>query len=153
MKYMRDINTASAKKRFGFAEAKQIGDTLGIPWAKFDVEQFAMGLNVELEHGQRDPATDVTHDQPIVTGKIALAHLNEIPDYYTQLAEMEQKAERVEKTARRGDLRKMHSSERNTIGIALSAVIFALMFVLKVWQSSRPSTSTTVGSRHGSPLR
>lgn len=56
-----------------------------------------MGLNVELEHGRRDPVTDVTHDEPLVTGKIALAHLNEISDYYTRLAVMENEAERVKR--------------------------------------------------------
>jgi len=53
-----------------------------------------MGLEVELEHGRRDPKTDVTHDDPITTGRIALAHLNELPDYYTRLAKMEAEAER-----------------------------------------------------------
>ena len=52
-----------------------------------------MGLDVELEHGRHDPATDVTGDDPVTTGKIALAHLNEFPDYYTRLARMEADAE------------------------------------------------------------
>ncbi len=102
--HVQDTKAVSEKKQFGFTEAKQIGDALGIPWDKFDVEQFRMGLNVELEHGRRDPATDVTHDEPMVTGKIALAHLNEIPDYYTRLAVMENEAERVKGTQRRGGL-------------------------------------------------
>lgn len=84
---------ASEKKQFGSTEAKQIGDALGIRWDKFDVEQFTMGLNVEREHGRRDPETDVTHDEPMVTGKIALAHLHEIPDYYSRLAVMEHEGE------------------------------------------------------------
>ena len=87
--------TVSDKKHFGFTEAKQIGNALGIRWDKFDVEQFTMGLNVELEHGRRNPETDVTHDEPIATGKIALAHLNEFPDYYTRLAVMENEAQQV----------------------------------------------------------
>ena len=58
----------------------------------FDLEQFRMGMEVELEHGRRDPETDVTHDDPVLTGKIALAHLREMPDYYTRLAEMEAEA-------------------------------------------------------------
>jgi hypothetical protein len=153
MEYGQDTKTMSEKRQFSFAEARQIGDTLGIPWATFGVEQFRMGLNVELEHGRRDPATDVTHDEPMVTGKIALAHLNEIPDYYTQLAVMEQEAERVKKTSRGDGLWKVHSTGKNTSGKVLSVVIFAAMFVLEVWQASRPSTSTTVGLRHGSPLR
>jgi hypothetical protein len=100
--YVQDKKTVSEKKQFSLKEAKQIGDTLGIPWDKFGVEQFRMGLNIELEHGRRDPATDVTHDEPLLTGKIALAHLNEIPDYYTQLAVMENEAERVKGTSQRG---------------------------------------------------
>jgi len=69
--------------------AKEIGERLGIDWSKFDVEQCRMGMDVELEHGTRDPNTNVTNDGPLVTGKIALAHLNELPDYYTRLAKME----------------------------------------------------------------
>ena len=74
-------------------EAKQIGEALGIDWSKFDVEQYRMGLDVELEHGLIDPNTNVTNDDYMVTGKIALAHLNEFPDYYTRLEKMEREAE------------------------------------------------------------
>jgi len=83
----------TTSKRFTTKDAERIGAALGIDWSEFDVEQFRMGLDVELEHGAVDPATDVTHDDPIMTGKIALAHLNEFPDYYTRLAEMEAEAE------------------------------------------------------------
>jgi hypothetical protein len=77
-------------------DAREIGESIGIDWAAspFDVQQFRAGLHVELEHGRRDPETDVTDDDPIVTGKIARAHLNEFPDYYTRLATMEAEAER-----------------------------------------------------------
>lgn len=80
---------------FSIQEARQIGETLGIDWTSspFDVEQFLAGLEVELEHGRHDPQTDVTHDDPITTGKIALAHLKEFPDYYMRLAKMEREAE------------------------------------------------------------
>ena len=81
------------KKSFTADEAKQIGDQLGIDWTKFDVEQFRMGMDVELEHGLVDPNTNVTNDNPLMTGKIALAHLNEFPDYYTRLKKMEQEGE------------------------------------------------------------
>ena len=80
-------------KRFSFDKAKQIGDTLGIDWIKFGVEQFRMGLEVELEHGARDPETNVTNDDPLLTGKIAFAHLKEFPDYYTRLQKMETEAD------------------------------------------------------------
>ncbi len=82
-------------ERFSVEDARKIGESIGIDWStsEFDVEQFRVGLHVELEHGTHDPITDVTHDDPIVTGKIALAHLNEFPDYYVRLEKMEQEAE------------------------------------------------------------
>jgi hypothetical protein len=83
-----------AKKHFTKEEAKKIGDKLGISWKKWDVEQFRMGLDVELEHGRVSPKTNVTNDNPIMTGKIALAHLNEFPDYYTRLAKLEKSADK-----------------------------------------------------------
>jgi hypothetical protein len=79
-------------KHFTIEEAKRIGEALGVEWSKFDVEQFRMGLDVELEHGIRDLQTNVTHDNEMITGKIALAHLNEYPDYYTRLDKMEKEA-------------------------------------------------------------
>jgi len=81
------------QKRFNLAEAKHIGDALGIDWHAFSVEQFQMGLEVELEHGARDPQTNITDDDALITGKIALAHLKELPDYYTRLAAMEKEAD------------------------------------------------------------
>ena len=81
------------KECFTTGEAKDIGEKMGIDWSKFDIEQFRMGLNVELEHGLIDPNTNVTNDDPIMTGKITLAHLNEFPDYYTRLYKMEEEAE------------------------------------------------------------
>lgn len=80
-------------RRFSIDEAQSIGDRLGIDWSAVDIEQFRMGLEVELEHGRRDPDTNVTHDDPVITAKIALAHLREIPDYYTRLSQMEKEAE------------------------------------------------------------
>ncbi len=81
------------KKTFTIEEAKQIGEQLGLDWFAFDIEQFRLGLDVELEHGISDPETNITNDDPLTTGKIALAHLNEIPDYYTRLNIMEIAAE------------------------------------------------------------
>jgi len=81
------------KKQFTAQEAKAVGDELGIKWDKFDVDQFRRGMDVELEHGTRDLGTNVTIDDPIMTGKIALAHLNEFSDYYDRLEEMEEEAE------------------------------------------------------------
>jgi hypothetical protein len=82
---------------FTAEEARRVGEEIGIDWASapFDVEQFRMGMDVELEHGLHDGATNVSDDDPIVTGKIALAHLNEFPDYYTRLEQMEEEAKRA----------------------------------------------------------
>lgn len=82
-----------SQPHFTAEEAKETGERLGIDWSKWDVEQFRMGMDVELEHGKRDPQTNVTNDGPLITGKIALAHLNEFPDYYTRLEKMEQEAD------------------------------------------------------------
>jgi hypothetical protein len=83
-------------RQFTEEEARLIGQRIGVDWSAGDVdlEQFRMGLAVELEHGTQDPATNVTNDDETITGKIALAHLREIPDYYTRLAAMESEAER-----------------------------------------------------------
>lgn len=80
------------KKHFTAQEAKKVGESLGIDWSKFDVEQYRRGLDVELEHGTVNKVTNVTNDDKIATGKIALAHLNEFPDYYTRLDKMEKEA-------------------------------------------------------------
>ena len=82
-----------AKREFTTEEARQIGDRIGVNWDVFDLEQFRMGLAVELEHGLHDGQTNVTDDDELITGKIALAHLKEIRDYYSRLAVMERDAE------------------------------------------------------------
>jgi Protein of unknown function (DUF5661) len=86
----------SGRKSFTPEEARRIGEQIGIDWATapFDVDQFRRGMDVELEHGLHDDATNVTDDDPLVTGKIALAHLNEFPDYYSRLERMEEEAKR-----------------------------------------------------------
>jgi hypothetical protein len=85
-----------ARTTFTIEEARRIGEEIGIDWSRapFDVEQFRAGLDVELEHGTHDPKTNVTNDDPTVTGKIAWAHLNEFADYYTRLEAMEEQAKR-----------------------------------------------------------
>lgn len=82
----------SSKKVFTAEQAKEIGEKLGIKWDKFDLEQYRRGMDVELEHGTENSLTNVTNDDPLTTGKIALAHLNEFPDYYTRLDKMEEEA-------------------------------------------------------------
>jgi hypothetical protein len=80
-------------KKFTLEEAKDLGIKLGIEFKNFDAEQFMDGINVELEHGARDPETNVTNNDPLLTGKIALAHLKEFPDYYSRLKKMEKEAD------------------------------------------------------------
>ena len=82
----------SPKRQITAEEARSTGMRLGLDWAKIDLEQFRRGLEVELEHGARDPETDVTNDDLILTGKIAWAHLKEIRDYYTRLDRLEAEA-------------------------------------------------------------
>ena len=81
------------KRQISLEEARQIGTTLGVDWKKFDLEQFRRGLEVELEHGSRDPETNVTNDDLNLTGKIAWAHLKEFGDYYTRLDKLEAEAD------------------------------------------------------------
>jgi hypothetical protein len=83
----------SPSAHFTAEDAKKVGATLGVDWKRIDVEQFRMGINVELEHGARDPETNVTNDDVLLTGKIAWAHLKEFPDYYDRLKQMEEEAE------------------------------------------------------------
>ena len=82
-----------SREKFTNEEAKEIGDQLGIKWDKWDVDQFRRGMDVELEHGTVDENTNVSDDNPLITGKIALAHLNEIQDYYDRLEKMEEEGE------------------------------------------------------------
>ena len=58
--------------------AKAAGE-LGINWnnEKFTLDDLTKGMLVEYEHGTEYPQTNVTNDDPIVTAKIALAHLYE----------------------------------------------------------------------------
>lgn len=82
-----------SKRHISTDEAKRVGDSLRIAWDAVDLEQFRRGLEVELEHGSRDPETNVTNDDHLLTGKIAWAHLKEFPDYYTRLDKMEAEAD------------------------------------------------------------
>ena len=85
----------TSHSRFTLDEARAAGERIGIDWgtSAFDLEQFRKGMDIELEHGTRDPETNVTGDDVTLTAKIARAHLNEFPDYYTRLARMEAEAE------------------------------------------------------------
>jgi hypothetical protein len=80
------------QRRLTVYKAEQVGFALGLEWTKVDLEQFRRGLEVELEHGSRDPETNVTNDNLTLTGKIAWAHLKEFPDYYSRLDRLEAEA-------------------------------------------------------------
>ena len=80
-------------RRISAEEARNVGSTLKVDWSKVDPEQFRRGLEVELEHGARDPETNVTNDDLTLTGKIAWAHLKEFADYYTRLDKLEEEAD------------------------------------------------------------
>lgn len=84
------------RKRFTTEQTQAVAGEIGLDFEEvaFDLEQFRRGMEVELEHGSQDPATNVTNDDPIITGKIAWAHLREMPDYYDRLDAMEAEAER-----------------------------------------------------------
>ena len=84
-----DRGTADHDRR-----GRRAGDEIGVDWSRVDLEQFRFGMDVEFEHGSHDPQTDVTGDDPILTGKIALAHMKEFPDYYERLERMEEEASR-----------------------------------------------------------
>jgi hypothetical protein len=93
-------------KVFDREQVIRTAQTLGIDWSQeaFDIEALHQGMEVELEHGTRDEATDVTHDDPTLTAKIALAHLREFPDYYERLASMEARAEAAQAVEMEEDL-------------------------------------------------
>jgi hypothetical protein len=93
--YLHGASGVQDKEQFTFDEARRFGDTMGLCWNTYGIKQFALGVNAELEHGRKDSATEGTLDDPILTEKIALAHLKEYSDYYTRWAVMEQEPERV----------------------------------------------------------
>lgn len=75
------------------ASTALIAAGIDISGEEFGIEQVRAGMNVELEHGKRFPDLDVTGDDPVITVKIALAHLREFPDYYERLDAMEREAD------------------------------------------------------------
>jgi mannose-6-phosphate isomerase-like protein (cupin superfamily) len=91
----RPVNSfTTSKNNFTKEEAAAIALLLGIDFtkSKFNLNEFWMGVNTELEHGRIFNLTNVTSDEPLTTGKIALAHLNEFPDYYRRLKVLEEEA-------------------------------------------------------------
>ena len=72
-------------------EASTILDIVNTKSMEIPLEDFRIGLEVELEHGIRFDDANVTNNHPILTGKIVIAHLKETMDYYSRIdvAEME----------------------------------------------------------------
>jgi len=81
--------------QFTSEDAEKVAKEIGIDFEKedFSLNSFLQGMNIELEHGSCDSETNVSNDNPIVTWKIALAHLKEFGDYYERLEKMEKEAE------------------------------------------------------------
>lgn len=69
---------------FNINDAMLASSILGVKFDKFTIEDFLNGINIESEHGSINPNTNVTGDDLIMTSKIALAHLNELPNYYNK---------------------------------------------------------------------
>jgi hypothetical protein len=92
---IHDHDGARARRGFTEMQTRAIAALIGLDLnrAPFDVDMFRRGLDVELEHGRRDPQTNVTDDDPLITGKIAWAHLKELPDYYDRLKVLERGAD------------------------------------------------------------
>lgn len=69
---------------FSIKDILEVANVLNIDFSKFSLSDFVTGINIELEHGLIDPETNVTNNNLLTTAKIALAHLNEFPDYYNK---------------------------------------------------------------------
>ena len=70
---------------FKLKDILEVANQLNIDFTKFSLTDFITGINIELEHGLIDPYTNVTNNNLLTTAKIALAHLNEFPNYYDKL--------------------------------------------------------------------
>ena len=110
-------------KTFTLDQAREAGESLGINWGSFDVNQFRYGMDVELEHGSRDPGTNVTDNDMMTTAKIALAHLNEYPDYYKRLKVLESQAEKYWSKKRSQDKRALV-----TAGLSVAVGILVYLY-------------------------
>lgn len=90
-------------KKISTQNAEEIGNDLGINWDEVRLDEFTIGLNIEMEHGTRYPETNVTNNDEKLTGKIAWAHLKEFPDYYTRLEKLEKEASEYWKNKGKAD--------------------------------------------------
>lgn len=87
-------------------EARIIQAAIGAETAQIPLEEFQQGLEVELEHGLQYPDANVTNNHPLLTGKIVLAHLREMLDYYTRLLVAELEGDML-KASKKGDAQKL----------------------------------------------
>ena len=69
---------------FSIKDILEVANILNIDFSNFSLSDFVTGINIELEHGLINPETNVTNNNLLTTAKIALAHLNEFPDYYNK---------------------------------------------------------------------
>jgi hypothetical protein len=136
----------NTNKIFTSDQALEVAEKLGVDLSKtgYDLEQFRHGMDIELEHGTRDPSTNVTNDDPLITGKIALAHLSELPDYYIRLDEMEDQGVKALKKRAKGKLFSHFKIEldRNliiAIILCLATLVFLVFSVNYIFQNSSKS--------------
>ena len=69
---------------YNIYDAINASNKLNIKFDKYSIQDFLEGINIESEHGKINPDTNVTNDDLLITSKIALAHLNEFPNYYNK---------------------------------------------------------------------
>ena len=84
---------------FTLEEARQIGEDVGIDWdeAEFTLEDFQVGLDIELEHGTKvSKKFNVTEDDPRLTGMVTWVHLTETPLYYDEQVGLPDLEDRLE---------------------------------------------------------
>lgn len=87
--------STAKRKPFTLAEAKEIGEKLGIDWSAFDIKQFCLGLNTERAQGTYNPVTHFVSNDPILIGKVVRAQLSKSPTYYTDWVQHEKEAEQT----------------------------------------------------------
>jgi hypothetical protein len=88
------------RKQISPAEAKRIGESLHIDWDQVDLEQFRQGLMGKHPQEIVDPETGLTYDGVLQTGQIVLAHMEEIPDYFTRLEKLKEEVDEYRSRSR-----------------------------------------------------
>lgn len=65
--------------------ATRVGAALEIDWAQIDHNEFRRGLELELEREWRNPDTNLSDHDLVITGQVVLAHIEASSDYYSRL--------------------------------------------------------------------